>query len=110
VFEPDPRASAQWLADVFTTVAEAVDNPGFETVLVRVDDMDSNAASICNELQSALNLDTAPDAEQLAKPVLALGGMPNQFPAGHWRHYRDSFAEAFALLTPLAVRLGYPQD
>ena len=109
VFEPDPRASAQWLADVFTTVVGAVENPGFETVLIRVDDMDSNAALICNELQSALGLSAAPDAEQLAKPVLALGGMPNQFPAGHWRHYRDNFTEAFALLTPVAVRLGYPE-
>jgi tetratricopeptide (TPR) repeat protein len=110
VFEPDPRVSAQWLADVFTSVVQAIENPGFETVLIRVDDLDSNAAVICNELQSALGLSAAPDAELLAKPVLALGGMPNQFPAGHWRHYRDNFTEAFALLTPVAVRLGYPQE
>jgi hypothetical protein len=42
--------------------------------------------------------------------VLALGGMPNLFPAGHWRNYRASFSEAFDVLTPLAVRLGYQQD
>lgn len=109
VFEPDPRASAQWLSMVFTSVADAIDNPDFDTALIRVDEMSSDVESICHELQRALGLNETPDAELLAKPVLALGGMPNQFPAGHWRHYRDNFTEAFALLTPIAVRLGYPE-
>ncbi len=51
----------------------------------------------------------APNARALSRPNLALGGMPNQFPAGHWRHYREAFEEAFAMLTPVAVRLGYPE-
>jgi tetratricopeptide (TPR) repeat protein len=108
-FMPDFRNSAQWLATVFASVADTIVNAEQRVSAIRIDDMDSNAALICNELQSALGLSAAPDAEQLAKPVLALGGMPNQFPAGHWRHYRDNFTEAFALLTPVAVRLGYPE-
>ena len=30
-------------------------------------------------------------------------------PSGHWRHYREALAEPFALLTPVAQRLGYPE-
>jgi hypothetical protein len=29
------------------------------------------------------------------------------FPAGHWRVYAKALAEPFALLTPVARRLGY---
>ncbi len=71
-----------------------------------MDDVDKNPAAVALALQRALALDTLPDIEMLSKPLLALGGMPNSFPAGHWRNYRDSFTEVFNLLTPVAVRLG----
>jgi hypothetical protein len=77
---------------------------------VQIDNMDSRADEISAQLTRALGLDTTPDAVQLAKPILALGGMDNQFPAGHWRNYQANFAEAFALLTPAAIRLGYPEN
>ena len=32
-----------------------------------------------------------------------------RFPEGHWRHYAQALAGPFAALTPVAVRLGYPQ-
>ena len=31
------------------------------------------------------------------------------FPAGHWRQYAQALAGPFATLTPVAVRLGYPE-
>ena len=91
-------------------MAETIDH-GPQTVhVIRIDAPETDALAIAAQLQSALATDAAPDASVLATPVLALGGMPNRFPAGHWRNYRDAFAEAFAVLTPLSVRLGYPQD
>ena len=33
-----------------------------------------------------------------------------RFPAGHWREYAQVLAEPFALLAPVAVRLGYPEN
>ena len=35
---------------------------------------------------------------------------PALVPAGHWRHYRPSLVEEFAILAPLAQALGYPAD
>jgi hypothetical protein len=110
VFLPKIPQSAKWLAAGLYALAETIDH-GPQTVhVIRIDAPETDALAIAAQLQSALATDAAPDASVLATPVLALGGMPNRFPAGHWRNYRDAFAEAFAVLTPLSVRLGYPQD
>jgi Flp pilus assembly protein TadD len=109
LFLPDELESARWLELAYSAVADTLDN-GPQTVhVVKVDEMDTQAESISVQLQQALALDAAPNADALSRPNLALGGMSNQFPAGHWRHYREAFAQAFAMLTPVAVRLGYPE-
>ena len=110
VFHPKIKQSAKWLAAVFQAVADTIAQGPQAVHVIRIDAPGTDAPAIAAQLQSALAMDAAPDATVLATPVLALGGMPNQFPAGHWRNYRSSFAEAFDLLTPAAVRLGYPQD
>lgn len=109
-FLPDPVESAQWLALAHEAVADTLADPDSGARAVRLDREDGDHAALAAELQDAFDVEGPIDAGILAKPVMALGGMPNQFPAGHWRHYKDAFAEAFALLTPAAVRLGYPQD
>jgi len=110
VFLPKIPQSAKWLAAGLYALAETIDH-GPQTVhVIRIDAPETDALAIAAQLQSALATDAAPDASVLATPVLALGGMPNRFPAGHWRNYRDAFADAFAVLTPLSVRLGYPQN
>ena len=35
---------------------------------------------------------------------------PPRLPSGHWRQYRDVLGAAFNNLTPVAVRLGYPEN
>lgn len=109
-FLPDPLESAQWLALAHEAVADTLDDPDSGARAVRLDRDDGDTAVLAAELQEALGAQDAIDAGMLAKPVMALGGMPSQFPAGHWRQYKDAFAEPFALLTPAAVRLGYPAD
>ncbi|MEY3516956.1 MAG: hypothetical protein RIS67_1173 [Pseudomonadota bacterium] len=110
VFLPKLNQSAKWLAAGFHALAETIDH-GPQTVhVIRIDAPETDAADIAAQLHSALATEGVPDATVLATPIFALGKMPNQFPAGHWRHYKDAFAEAFAVLTPLATRLGYPKD
>ncbi|GAB3006895.1 hypothetical protein GCM10010960_20360 [Arenimonas maotaiensis] len=110
IFLPKPQRSAMWLAAGYHALADTIEHGPQKVHLVKADALDLDAASIAAELQAALALDAVPDAVALGTPVMALGGMPNQFPTGHWRHYKDAFAEAFAVLTPAAVRLGYPKD
>ena len=109
-FLPDLLESAQWLALAHEAVADTLDDPHSGARAVRLDRTDGDHAALAVALQDALDMQDTVDAAILATPIMALGGMPNQFPAGHWRHYKDAFAEAFAVLTPAAVRLGYPAD
>jgi hypothetical protein len=110
-FPRSPEVAAGWLSQTFHAVANRLEHDADNTATaIRVDLIDTDAEAIGVQLQKALQLEVQPKTETLAEPILALGGLANQFPAGHWRHYRDEFAEAFALLTPVAVRLGYPAD
>ena len=77
--------------------------------MVKIDGLPAQAASVSQALQAALGLEQAPSVEVLGMRVLARGGFDNQFPAGHWRHYQNRFKAAFDRLTPVAVRLGYPE-
>ena len=110
IFLPNIQESAEWLALVFEAVADTLQRKNQNAHLVKLDDMDTNASEICNALTESLKLSVVPNAEILAKPIMALGGMANQFPTGHWRNYQPFFAEAFARLTPVAVRLGYSEN
>jgi hypothetical protein len=110
VFLPRIKQSALWLAAGYHALAETRDHGPQRVHIIKIDELTQNAATVADGLQQALALSQSLDAESLARPVLALGGMPNLFPAGHWRNYRASFSEAFDVLTPLAVRLGYQQD
>jgi tetratricopeptide (TPR) repeat protein len=109
-FPQAPEVAARWLSETFAAVANRIDADPETASAVRIDAIDTESETIAMQLQQALPLDAQPSAEVLATPILALGGMPNQFPAGHWRNYRDVLAAAFATLTPVAERLGYPRD
>lgn len=109
-FPPSPEMAAHWLNETFGAVAKRLENDADSASAVRIDAIDTDAEAVALRLQQALSLDAMPAAEALAQPILALGGLQNQFPAGHWRHYREAYAEAFAVLTPVAERLGYPRD
>jgi hypothetical protein len=110
VFPPVLKRTAKWLAASCHALADTMAHGPQKVHLVQIDAIDAHAEEISAQLKEALGLAAAPDAQRLAAPILALGGMPNQFPAGHWRNYQASFAEAFAELTPAAVRLGYPEN
>lgn len=110
MFPVEIRDAATWLGQVFDAVADTLASADANASLVAIDGLDNDSRSIAVKLQQAMQLEALPDAAILETPIMALGGMPNQFPAGHWRNYRDRFGPSFDLLTSVAVRLGYPQD
>jgi tetratricopeptide (TPR) repeat protein len=95
---PDPVASADWLARSLEAVADHRDAHPERVVVAR---LDGDAAEASASIEQALGL---------AQPLPGVQGNGQQLPEGHWRHYRTEFAEAFARLAPVAVRLGYPAD
>ena len=96
-FLPEFSRSAQWLADVLEAVADEADVSG-RIDLVR---LDADAGEAAQRIEQALGL---------AEPLPGVMGRGTRFPTGHWRNYREAFAEEFARLAPVAARLGYPAD
>ena len=93
--------AARWMSSVLAQVADLHDADLHPHHLLRVDENLDDGVALARQLGEAL-------PANLPVPPRELG--PPRFAAGHWRDYRDALADAFALLTPVAVRLGYPAD
>ena len=93
--------AARWLSSVLAQVADLHDADLYPHRLLRVDDSLDDGVALARQLGEALEAN-------LPVPQGGLG--PARFAAGHWRDYRDALGDAFALLAPVAVRLGYPAD
>ena len=94
-----PVAGARWLAQVLGQVAYLHEQDLFPHRLVKLDAIGENPEGIAQALANALG------NEVRIPPASAL--QPAHFAADHWRTYAEPLAEAFALLTPVAKRLGY---
>ncbi|MDI9247406.1 tetratricopeptide repeat protein [Stenotrophomonas sp. RS-48] len=92
--------AGEWLARALAQVATLNEEDLYPHVLLRIDHIGNDAQAMA-ELLGRLFERPMPVAAQLGVP---------RFPPGHWRHYRDVMSAAFAQLTPIAVRLGYPEE
>lgn len=91
--------ATEWLVRALTQLANLQEDDLYPLAMVRIDDVGNDPQAMA-ALLSRLFGRTLPPAQQLGPP---------RFPAGHWRHYRQALSSAFAQLTPVAVRLGYPE-
>ncbi|TDK23854.1 tetratricopeptide repeat protein [Luteimonas aestuarii] len=96
---PSPLLAAQWMSAVLSQMADTVAQPLFRSVLLKIDGIEGDAAAIGVRLSEALGLQV---------PVVPVAA--DILPAGHWRKYAEALAEPFAVLTPIAKQLGYPED
>lgn len=94
-----PVQMAAWLAGVLEQVATLIEGNYVPHRVLRLDDIGDDAAAIASTVGEATDMTLS--------PAPALG--PGRFPSGHWRDYADVLAEPFAVLAPVAQRLGYPQ-
>ena len=97
-----PVIGARWMAEVLHQVADLHEQDLFPHRLVRLDEVADDPAALAQTLADALAITLA------APPAVALG--PKRFAPGHWRAFAEPLAAAFALLTPVAQRLGYPES
>jgi tetratricopeptide (TPR) repeat protein len=95
----DLVAGAQWLATVLNQIAALHEQDLYPHQLLRLDQAADDPAALAALLGGVLGLDLP------VPPAGALGA--KRFPAGHWRAYAQALAEPFALLAPVARRLGY---
>ena len=93
------QQAAEWLARVMVQVAILHEQDLYPSMLLRIDDAANDPRTMAELMQHAFNL-PFPQLRSLG---------PTTIEGGHWRKYADVLAPAFALLTPVAVRLGYPE-
>lgn len=95
-----PVVAARWLAQSLEQLADLQEQNLFPHRLLKLDGIEYTERGIGQAIADALQITIE------AAPPVALG--PQHFEAGHWRTYAGPLAEAFALLAPVAQRLGYP--
>jgi Flp pilus assembly protein TadD len=97
-----PLAGARWLAQMLGQVFELHQKNLFPHVIVPLDTISHDPQALASVVKQALGLDVPPPAREL----LGL----NRAQPGAWRNFAGPLAEAFAVLAPVAVKFGYPQD
>ncbi len=96
---PSSMDAAQWLARAVEQVAELHEGDLYPHLILRTDDAVNDPAAMGALLEQAFGL--------RFPPVRSLG--PRTIDAGHWRKYSKALSAEFLYLTPVAVRLGYPE-
>jgi hypothetical protein len=94
-----PEIAARWLAAVLTQIADLIEGELFPYRLLKLDDVAYTPEALAGAIGDALGK-PLPALPEVAGPVLA---------PGRWRAYAAPLGAAFALLTPVAVRLGYSE-
>lgn len=97
-----PEAAAGWLAAALEQIADLHEQDLFPHRLIRLDDLAQDPAGLAAAVGQALAIAVP------APAPAALG--TRHFEPGRWRSYAKPLAEAFATLTPVALRLGYPKS
>ena len=92
-----PLAAAGWLAEVLGQVATLHEQSLYPHTLLRIDAAYGDPAALAALVGATLGV---------ALPTPPAPGN-RRVPAGHWRAHATSLGDAFALLTPVAQRLGY---
>ena len=97
-----PVIGARWLAQVLGQVADLHEQDLFPHHLMRLDEIAADPLDLSQTIADTLGIDTIAPRDNATNP--------QNFPPGHWRAFAEPLAAAFALLTPVAQRLGYPQS
>ncbi|MBN7135005.1 hypothetical protein A7A76_09595 [Lysobacter enzymogenes] len=95
-----PEEGARWLARSLEQVADLHEGNLFPHRLVKLDEVGEHPAAIAQVLADTLRINI-----QLPKEIDVSDRLPN----GRWRDYAGCLGEAFAVLGPVARRLGYPE-
>src|SRR5690606_32974933 len=96
---PSLHEAAWWLERRLVQVLEA--SSLYRVAVLRIDGSESDANALAGLLSQSLGMQLSPGERQLSRA---------HFAPGHWRRYADVLREPFALLTPVAKALGYPEN
>jgi predicted Zn-dependent protease len=102
----DPMRAAQWLVSALEQLGFLANRTQPALRVVWMDRLETAPEQTLNELAQFAGLPQPPSSEVLQRAGTGVGGLPSAFPAGHWKRYSEALREPFALLEPIAQRLG----
>ncbi len=97
---PSPVDAAAWLAQALRQLVDLEAKNAYPSTILRLDESLHDPALLAVQIGGVLGI-------ELPAPPPLHG--QRRLSAGRWRAYTAELGEAFALLTPVAVRLGYPE-
>jgi len=105
-----PDVAAEWMAQVMGMLADHSQSGASEVSLLRTDGLDVDGETLATQLGELTGQGEALPFAVAGPSRRMIGGLPADFPEGHWRQYRSAFGQAFDRLSAVALRLGYPAD
>ncbi len=106
----DPLASATWLANQLDHLLCSRDALHLPVLIVDMDGFDADPMAAMQSIATFADLPSIPDPQIALQQRTGQGRLPTLLPVGRWHAYREQLADAFAVLAPRAVRLGYPSE
>ena len=97
-----PEEGAAWLAQGLEHIVVLAEQELQPLLLLRTDEAGNDPRVLSATLAQLLGV-------ELPVPPPQLFSDQYRFPAGNWRRYTGVLGAAFAMLTPVAVRLGYSE-
>lgn len=94
----DALAAADWLARARRHLHHGAELEQPQRLVVSADAILADPVGAGGELARFLGLEELRPGPRFAFTMQGLGGLPVHFPAGHWRHYEKTLAEAFQRL------------
>lgn len=104
---PAAEVVARWLAAQLEMLIERQQQWPQQTLLLGADALQRAPGECAGRIADFYALPQALPEIDPAPVRIGLGALPRCFPAGHWRHYQQACENEFALLAPLAARLGF---
>lgn len=95
--------AAKWLAEGLELILDEAQKAPDRIHFLREEALQTDALAALREAAGFWALETAPTQFSAVQP----GALAQHMPNGQWRAYRDELAEPFAVLAPIAARLGY---
>jgi predicted Zn-dependent protease len=104
---PSFDIAAAWLVQALEPLVQRVEAGDPSVLMLRTEDVDRDPHGALDRIGAFFEFERPAGAEWSEPRPRGLGGIPLGLPDGRWQGYAEALAGPFAVVAPLAARLGY---
>ncbi len=105
-----PTAAAVHLQKALEQLAFTIEHDDLQVLRIDPISLQNDPLQVTEDIARFIGLSVTPSPLPAQQRELASGNHPTLFTDGHWRDYREVLAGPFAVLAPIAERLGFAVD